>query len=242
MDPQLSLLFDAASRLFEGAGRYARHFARGKLRYDPVYFALLMRGVLPDAGVLLDLGCGHGILLALLAAAREQFQSGQWPAGWPPPPLRLGMQGFELREECVKTARLALGAKAQIDRRDIRQVELQPCAAVVMLDVLYHLSGPEQERLLEAAARVLQPGGVLLLREADAGAGLSFWLTQWIERFAGARQGRLWQKLRYRDARQWIALLEALHLSVGAEPMSRGTPFANVLFVARRRAMTCASE
>jgi hypothetical protein len=34
------------------------NFVRGKLRYDPVYFALLTQGLLPAKGSLLDLGCG----------------------------------------------------------------------------------------------------------------------------------------------------------------------------------------
>jgi hypothetical protein len=32
---------------------------------------------------------------------------------------------------------------------------------------------------------------------------------------------------------QWRSALEALQFTVRAEPMSRGTPFANVLLVAR---------
>jgi SAM-dependent methyltransferase len=234
MDPQLKPLFEAATRPFANAGRYAWHYARGKLRYDPVYFALLTRGVLPNAGRLIDLGCGQGILFALLAAAKAQFERGQWPRGWPPPP-GLGMLGFELQEARVKTARLALQGKAAIDCRDIRQVELLPSAAIVILDVLYHLSGAEQERVLEAAARALQPGGILLLREADAGAGLSFRLSRWGNRLVSAYQGRLRQKLEYRGAAQWVRLLEALDFSVSAEPMSQGTPFGSVLFIARRR-------
>ena len=47
-------------------------------------------------------------------------------------------------------------------------------------------------------------------------------------------QGRLRNRLHYRSALQWAGLLESLGFSVGMEPMSAGTPFANVLFVARR--------
>ena len=234
MDPQLSPLFEATTSLFAGAGRYAWHFARGKLRHDPVFFALLMCGLFPDRGRLLDLGCGQGILLALLVAAKEQFQRGHWPQSWPPPPLNLGMRGIEMRKDQVEAARLALGSRAQVDRFDIRDVELQPCSVIALLDVLHYLNWVEQDRLLEKAANALDPGGLLLLREADASAGLAFRITRWCERLAGAGRGLLWQELCYRGASRWIATLQGLGFSVRAEPMSRGTPFANVLFVARR--------
>jgi SAM-dependent methyltransferase len=236
MDPRLRLLFEDASRPFQPAGRAAWHYARGKLRHDPVYFALLRSGVLPDGGTLVDLGCGQGILLALLSAAKEQFERGRWPSGWPAPPARLAMRGYDLRDRSIRTARLALDGKAALECRDIRGLELPPCAAVVVLDVLYHLAPAEQERTLASAARALQPGGVLVLRETDAGAGLRFQVQRGAERLAQAWRGRFAPRLWYREARQWAAVLQGLDLSVSSEPMSAGTPFASVLFVARRRA------
>jgi len=56
-------------------------------------FFLLRRGLLPDRESLLDLGCGRGILLSLLKAAKEQYQAGVWPLDWPVPPLNLGLRG-----------------------------------------------------------------------------------------------------------------------------------------------------
>src|SRR3989304_470758 len=96
MSPQVRLLLDAATRPYIEAGHYAWHFARSKLRHDPVYFSLLRRGLLPDRGSLLALGCGQGVLLSLLKAAKEQYQAGSWPRDWPPPPLNLGLRGIGL--------------------------------------------------------------------------------------------------------------------------------------------------
>lgn len=234
MNPQLRPLFEAATRPYVGAGTFAWRFARGKLRHDPVFFFLLRRGLLPDRESLLDLGCGRGILLSLLKAAKEQYQAGAWPRDWPAPPLNLGLRGIELSESRVRAARHALRGGARVDLCDLRNVDLPPCSVIVMIDVLFYLHKEEQRRLIEKATEALEPGGLLLLREADADAGFVFQATKWSERIACALRGELARQLHYRGAVRWIAELAARGFSVRVEPMSEGTPFANFLFVARK--------
>ncbi len=234
MDPQLKPLFEAATRPYVAAGKYAWHFARGKLRHDPVFFSLLRRGLLPDRGSLLDLGCGQGILLSLLKAAKEQYQAGLWPHDWPAPPLNLGSRGIELSERQVRAARLALGDGVQVVQGDLRELELPECSVITMLDVLFYLAKEEQERLLDKAAGALAGGGLLLVRETDAGGGFAFAMSRWSERFAAALRGEFRPQLHYRSAAEWIAELAGRGFSVEAQPMSEGTPFSNVLFVARK--------
>jgi SAM-dependent methyltransferase len=234
MDPQFRPLLEAASRPYAAAGRYAWHFARGKLRHDPIFIYLLRRGLLPDRGRLLDLGCGQGILISLLDATKQQYRAGLWPPGWPAPPLNLDVRGIELREDRVRAARRALGDGAPVERCDLRDFEFPSCSVIVMLDVLHYLGAGEQQRVLEKAARSLEPDGVLLVREADAGAGFPFLVTKWCERVAEAGRGRLRNSLHFRSSGEWVAALEKLGLRVEVEPVSGGTPFANVLFVARK--------
>ena len=234
MDPEVRPLFEAATRPYIGVSRYAWHFARGKLRHDPVFFSLLRRGLLPDRGSLLDLGCGQGLLLSLLKAAKEQYPTGVWPRDWPVPPLNLGLRGIELRADRVQAARRALGDSVQVVLRDLRDFDFPPCSVIVMLDVLLYLAAEEQRRLLDKAAAALEAGGMLLMREADAGAGFAFQVTEWSEQIAGVLRGEFGQRLHYRSAVQWLAELVGREFSVSAEPMSEGTPFANVLFIARK--------
>jgi SAM-dependent methyltransferase len=231
MDLRLRPLFEAATRPYLAAGTHAWRFARGKLRYDPVYFSLLRHGLLPPHGTLLDLGCGQGLLLSLLSAAKHQ--AGVWPHDWPSPP-RLALRGIDLSAARVTTARRALGAQAQLDRGDVRDLDFQRSSVIVLLDVLFYLGEAEQASVIEKAAAALEPGGLLLLREADAGAGLAFHATKWIERLACALRGGFRQRLHYRSAAQWMAQLAMHGLVVETLPMSDGTPFANILFVARK--------
>jgi SAM-dependent methyltransferase len=236
MDDAARALIETATRPFRTAGIAAWQHARGKLRFDPVYFKLLERGLLPSTGTLLDLGCGQGILLALVAAAHRQYRRGPWPAGWPPPPALLRLEGIECRVERVAVARAALRADASIEQGDIRLARFPECSAVAILDVLLYLEEAEQRRVLERAVRALAPGGILLLRETDAGGGIAFQMAMWSVRLLEALGGRLHTPLCYRRRTEWIRLLEGFGMAVHAEPMSAGTPFANVLFIARHRA------
>ena len=202
-----------------------------------MYLALLQHGVLPDEGVLLDLGCGQGLLLSLLQVAKEQHAAGRWPRGWPAPPSRLALRGIDAHAGRVDIVRRALGASVQVEQRDLRGIDLShPCCVVAMIDVLLYLPEGEPERLIRKVAQALDPGGMLLLREPDAGAGLAFRLTQFGSWVDALTRGRWRAPIHYRSAGHWNAVLASEGLSIEAQPMSRGTPFANVLFVARKAA------
>src|SRR3954452_3694861 len=102
MELRLRRLFDAATRPYLAAGKHAWLFARGKLRYDPVYFSLLRRGLLAPHGSLLGVRCAQGMLLSLLRAAKHQPDA--WPDDWPSPP-KLVLRGIDLSAKRMRTAR-----------------------------------------------------------------------------------------------------------------------------------------
>ena len=52
--PSFNSIVDDAAQPYANVSRYAYHFTRNKLRYDPVFRALLQQGLLPDHGHLLD--------------------------------------------------------------------------------------------------------------------------------------------------------------------------------------------
>jgi len=64
----------------------------------------------------------------------------------------------------------------------------------------HYLDSEEQQRLIEKAAGALEPGGLLLLREADAGAGFTFHVTRWGERIACVLRGEFGRQLHFRSA------------------------------------------
>ena len=99
-------LIDRASAPYRSAGLFAYNFARGKLSGDPVFRALLERGLLLGRGHILDLGCGQGLLASWLRAALLCYKNGNWPQGWPPAPAPHSTRGIELMVRDVERARM----------------------------------------------------------------------------------------------------------------------------------------
>lgn len=231
--PFRALLDEETARRYADTGIAHWETVRGKLHWDPVFHAILRQGLLPRQGLVADLGCGRGILLALLATARELYREGSWDETWAPPG-DLSLYGIERRRPLAAVARMALADVAHVQSGDLVHAALPRCQAAVLFDVLHYLDAGDQETLVRRAAAALAPGGVLLVREADAAAGWRFSLVRTAERSMSILRGRPRQRFHYRNAEEWERLLAAEGLTVGRQPMAEGTPFANVLLVACR--------
>jgi uncharacterized protein (DUF2062 family) len=215
----------------------AWEFARGKLRGDPLYRAVLVDGSLPSGGTLVDVGCGQGLMLAVLVEAADAWRTGRFsaaPDAPPAPPTFDLLVGIELRPRIAAIARHALGDRATIVEGDARVQMPARCRAVLFFDVLHMVPAHDQEALLASAAAALEPGGTILVREVAAAAGWRFKAVHagnWLK----ARVTGNWrQTFHFRTAAAWIALAERQGFRVETRETSEGTPFGNVLFVLKK--------
>jgi uncharacterized protein (DUF2062 family)/SAM-dependent methyltransferase len=225
----------------------AWEFARGKLRNDPVYRAavherLLVRRSFGEGGltprragltadgsaVLLDIGCGQGLMLALLAEARRDVRVGS-TVGTPPPVFET-MIGIETRPRVAAFARAALQDEAEVVTLDARERDLPSADVILLFDVLHLMPFTDQEQLLRAVTLALRPGGVIVIREADAGAGWKFGVVRAGNRIKALAVGEWKQTFHFRSASEWMAVFDRLGLSADVRQMGQGTPFGNVLF------------
>jgi SAM-dependent methyltransferase len=226
-------LLDAASAPYRRAGRFAWHFARGKLRHDPVFRHLIEEGLIRPEARVLDIGCGQGLLASLLTSAAAMNDRGQWPPGWAPAPRARELTGIELMPRDVARAQAALGDRATFVCADMRHAEFPACDVVVILDVLHYIDIPAQNDVLARVRRALAPGGKLLLRVGDASARGGFLTSQWVDSLVVFVRGHRAVPQFGRPLAHWVAQLRDLGLEVDSKPMSRGTPFANVLLLAQ---------
>ncbi|MCC7455672.1 MAG: class I SAM-dependent methyltransferase [Nitrospira sp.] len=228
------VLHRAASEPYRAGGRFALHFARGKLGFDPVFRALLERGAITPGARVLDIGCGQALLASLLAQCQAAATAGLWPTAWGPAPTHTRYTGIDLLPRDIERAECALAGLSpppQLHCGDMRRLAFGPCDVAVLLDVLHYVDHAAQHDVLLRVRQALAPHGRLLLRVGDAAQVRRFRISQWVDhavtRVRGHRVPPTWG----RTLPQWRDALHALGFHVIALPMSGGTPFANMLLV-----------
>jgi SAM-dependent methyltransferase len=226
-------LVDLASARYRAAGRFAYHFARGKLGCDPMFLGLLERGLVPDKARILDLGCGQGLLAAWLLAARQSYEAGQWPVGWPAPGRPTEIRGVDMQASDIQRAQTALGEPARFEQGDMRQVGFGQADVVVIMDVLHYVDIPAQDEVLRRVRAALPANGLFITRVGDAGAGLAFRLSNWVDCTVAFFRGNSLPPTHGRPLREWKQTLESLGFRIETASMNGRLPFANVMLVAR---------
>lgn len=230
-------LIDKASAPYRCAGRFAWHFARGKLGGDPVFVGLLERGLIADRSRILDIGCGQGLLASWLLAAQALHRQQRWPLHWPAAPQVSAIHGIELMPRDVERAQQALQGSDQCAVRftvgDMCRAEFGQADAAVILDVLHYVNIDAQNDVLRRVRDALLPAGILILRVGDAAGGWRFRYSVLVDRVATFARGHRNSRLYCRTLPEWQATLDALGFAVERMPMNQGTPFANVLLVAK---------
>jgi SAM-dependent methyltransferase len=126
--------------------------------------------------------------------------------------------------------------RASFVQADMCSADFSPSDAVVILDVLHYVPLAAQDEVLARVRRSLAPGGVLLLRVGDAAGGLRFAISNWVDHVVTTLRGHRLGTLYCRPLSDWQHTLARLGFMVEAQSMSEGTPFANVLLVARLQA------
>lgn len=236
MTPQfLRTLLDEASAPFLKYGKFAYHFARGKLGGDPIFREILRAGLLPQNGRLLDLGCGQGSLFGWLLAAQNLHQRGLWPADWHvPPPNFSSLHGIELMQSDVNRANAAFGAQhavIRVEQGDMTLADFPQADAITILDALHYFDYEQQSKVLKRIKAALLPGGVFLTRIGDASAGWPFYFSNAVDHVVTFIRGHRLPRLYCRSLDQWTQLLNETGFVVTSHPMSQGKPFANIMLV-----------
>lgn len=113
-----------------------------------------LAALVPSSGLVVDLGCGHGVFANILAIESPERRV----VGMDPSPHKLA----SARTIQHVTSRVLF---AQGDA--LAPPVAGPCQAVLLIDVLYLLTPLEQERALRVSFDLLESGGVLVLKTMD---------------------------------------------------------------------------
>ena len=135
------------------------------------------------------------------------------------PPLDLRLHGIETRPRVARRARQALEGVATIEEVDVSNWALPSCDAILLFDVLHLLSRDTQDRLTGGCGARAAPGGLLVIREADADAGWRFQMVRAGNRFNAFWQGRGLRRFCFDSVAGWTSRLTRLGFDV--ESMTR---------------------
>ena len=211
--------------LFFGAPLATRWFIWLRWRLTPYRE---IAAVLPSVGRILDLGSGHGLLSLALSMGSDRRE----------------IIGIDHDQDRVRLAQLAAVRHKSLSKPRFEVGDLQRAlstfasgslSGIAMIDILHYLAPDAQLALLHEAARMLEPGGVLAVREVDSEGGVAAVWNRFYEnvatRIGFTRSART--QLEFRSVSGWTSLLESAGFDVRSEPC--GSPiFSDVLFIARR--------
>jgi 2-polyprenyl-6-hydroxyphenyl methylase/3-demethylubiquinone-9 3-methyltransferase len=139
-------------KVFDSLPLKERLFVRGRLALAPLA-ALAARA---HGTTILDVGCGHGVLVALLAEGHPERH----------------VVGIDPDERKIAWAEASVGRSRNVE---VRACTIETLAAerpgvfdsVVVADVLCLVARASWPSFLHAARQLLRPGGQLLLKDAE---------------------------------------------------------------------------
>ena len=182
-----------------------------------------MVSYLPWKGIILDLGCGHGLLS--LAAAMES-----------PSRTVLGVDHDLAR---VKLGKVAIEDLPNLSLQTGNLVQpplsTAPYSGITLIDVLHYFDSTTQETILKNSYNLLANGGTLLVREVDFNRGL---LSQW-NRFYEAIATKIGftqaekKELHFRTRYGWETFIKQTGFQVRSERCSSFL-FEDILYVCKR--------
>ncbi len=174
----------------------------------------------PQAGKLLDLGCGHGLVSNLLSLGSSERE----------------VIGIDIAEEKVEAAQRTVGTRSNVRFlvADATTFGGGPYAAITVADVFYLIPPDGQRALLASCARMLAPDGVLIWKSQVRTPRWKYAITlgqEWLMTTLGPTQGH---GLYFLDTAESLAALRDAGLRAVALPMHSWRPYTDMLFLAHK--------
>lgn len=170
---------------------------------------------LPKSGLILDLGCGEGIIAKYLAQNLHRQVIG------------LDTDRDKLALAVKRTRHLP---NLSFKFRNILQANLNQISGCVISDVLHHLSPSQQHQFLRRLGSQLKPGATCVIKEANKNDLFLSSLTRFWDWLLYPND-----KINYYSAKQLMRLMNKLGFSVIFKPLRYPFPGSVNLFICTKQ-------
>jgi 2-polyprenyl-6-hydroxyphenyl methylase/3-demethylubiquinone-9 3-methyltransferase len=210
--PHLSL------KVFDSLPLKERLFVRARLALAPLE-AVAARA---QGNTILDVGCGHGVLVALLTDGHPERR----------------VVGIDPDERKIAWAKTSIGRQANVE---FKACMIETLAAerpgsfdsVIVADVLCLVAKTAWPSFLDAAHRLLRPGGQLLLKDAEDDGSWRVTKALWQERLMVRLLRRTQASgIGFASRQEWYTVLAAAGFVVDDTTPFAGYTAPHVLFTA----------
>lgn len=196
-----------------------RLFVRIRLLLSNLY---LLESYVPQ-GIILDIGCGHGLLSNLLAITSQERQ----------------VLGIDIDPKKIAAAQRTIGSRSniQFEVGDAASLPGRNYNAVTIADVMYLIPPETQRAILKNIADVLNPNGLLVWKTHSHHPRWKYAITyaqEWLMTKLGPTQGA---GIFFMDSEESIQAIRNAGLHPVVVPMALRSPYSDILFLGCKKGM-----
>lgn len=171
-------------------------------------------GVVPERGLIYDLGCGYGIFSIYLTLNFSERKI-------------VAVDFSPTRIKCAQRAARNLKLNITFIQDNFFNIVPEPCEAIVLNDVLHHIARwSEQKKLIEKVTSAIRPGGKLIIADVAQQPRWKYYISWLIDHifYPGAH-------ICYLKDGELKKTLEGLDFQVQFFPVDQNRPYSNFMCI-----------
>lgn len=205
---------DETIKLYSGMG-WKSLFS--KIRFWDAPF-LEVEKIVPQNGVILDLGCGEGIFTNYLGICSNKRK----------------ITAIDIDKQRIKEANRGL-KNVTFKYGDVTKFDVPKVDTIIMFHLLHHLkSFSDQGKVISECVKKLNKDGKLIIVEVEPKFSYKYLLAYFTDHFLvpWIFERRFYCPVYFRRTNDWIELFRSFGLSCKVFSADKGKPFSHIIFEA----------